>query len=97
VCDFVIANPQTGEISEPRQITKEDVPPGALPIVQDNRELLESYKFGENECGLSKYASSQAGVNPAVPGVLIAGSVVVLGVAIATSRDENDREITPRP
>lgn len=61
-CDFVVANRNTGQITDPEKISSEAVlaygGPDSLPILQDNKELLDSFKFGNNECGLTKTAKA---------------------------------------
>jgi hypothetical protein len=61
-CDFIIANKATGEISEPEPITPQAVDlvggPGALSILKEKSPLLvESFKFGENECNMRAAAT----------------------------------------
>jgi hypothetical protein len=55
-CDFIVANPHTRQITEPEPISAEAIllygGPDSLPFLQDNKELVKSFKFGENECNL---------------------------------------------
>ena len=69
-CDFIVADPRTGEISEPEPITTEAIAANAgesgLPLLQPtkkNPELLPEFKFGQNECNL-KSAAIQPGPSP---------------------------------
>jgi hypothetical protein len=61
-CDFIVANPHTRQISEPEPITSEAIlaygGPDSLPLLQDNSELVKSFKFGENECNLTQTAKA---------------------------------------
>jgi hypothetical protein len=61
-CDFIVANRATRQITDPETVSSEAVlaygGPNALPLIQDNRELVSSFKFGGNECGLSKTAKA---------------------------------------
>jgi hypothetical protein len=56
-CDFIVANPHTRQITEPEPISAEAIllygGPESLPLLQDNKELVKSFKFGANECNLS--------------------------------------------
>jgi len=61
-CDFIVANKETGEISEPEPITPEAVDlyggPDALSILKEKSPLLvETFKFGENECNMMAAAT----------------------------------------
>jgi hypothetical protein len=67
-CDFIVANRGTREITSPERISNEAVlaygGPAALPILRDNSRLLSSFKFGRNECGLSRSARAQIRSRP---------------------------------
>jgi hypothetical protein len=56
-CDFIVANPHTRQITEPEPISAEAIllygGPESLPLLQNNEELVKSFKFGENECNLT--------------------------------------------
>lgn len=56
-CDFIVANPHTRQITEPEPISAEAIllygGPDSLPLLQNNEELVKSFKFGENECNLA--------------------------------------------
>jgi hypothetical protein len=56
-CDFIVANPNTRQITEPEPISAEAIllygGPDSLPLLQNNEELVKSFKFGENECNLA--------------------------------------------
>jgi len=56
-CDFIVANPNTRQITEPEPISAEAIllygGPESLPLLQNNEELVKSFKFGENECNLT--------------------------------------------
>jgi hypothetical protein len=56
-CDFIVANRNTRQITEPEPISAEAIllygGPESLPLLQNNEELVKSFKFGENECNLA--------------------------------------------
>ena len=56
-CDFIVANPHTRQITEPEPISAEAIllygGPESLPLLQNNEELVKSFKFGANECNLT--------------------------------------------
>jgi len=61
-CDFIVANKNDRQITEPEPITAEAIllygGPDSLPLLQDNSELVKSFKFGENECNLVQTAKA---------------------------------------
>src|SRR4026209_220008 len=56
-CDFIVANPHTRQITEPEPISAEAIllygGPESLPLLQNNEELVKSFKFSENDCNLT--------------------------------------------
>jgi hypothetical protein len=56
-CDFIVANKRTRQITEPEPISAEAIllygGPDSLPLLQNNEELVKSFKFGKNECNLA--------------------------------------------
>jgi hypothetical protein len=61
-CDFIVADRRNRQVTEPEAISSEAIlaygGPDSLPLLQDNSELVKSFKFGENECGLTQTAKA---------------------------------------
>jgi hypothetical protein len=58
-CDFIVANAATRQITDPEAISPEAIlaygGPDVTPaFLKDNSELVSGFKFGRNECGLTK-------------------------------------------
>jgi hypothetical protein len=71
-CDFIVANKETGEISEPQPISVEAVDlyggQGAFPIIKEkSTDLLDKFKFGENECNMMAAAAVPGGEDTPPP------------------------------
>jgi hypothetical protein len=67
-CDFIVADPQNRQITEPEPISLEAIlahgGPGALPLLQDNSELVRNFTFGANECNLKQTAKAHTDNDP---------------------------------
>jgi hypothetical protein len=68
-CDFVVANRETGEISEPEPISLQAAEfyggKDSFSIIKEkNPDLLDRFKFGDNECNMMAAAPGRGTENP---------------------------------
>src|SRR5688572_1256570 len=88
VCDFIVADKETREITDPRPVSDELVDPEDLPILRDDEELLEGFKLGGIGCGL--LAKSASASSPALAAGVLGAAVAAAIAVIATKKNEDE-------
>lgn len=92
-CDFIVADKEKREITDPRPVSDELVDPEDLPILRDDEDLLEGFKLGGIGCGL--LAKSASASSPALAAGVLGAAVAAAIAVIATKKNEEEKSITP--
>ena len=95
VCDFIVADKESRQITDPQQVSDDLVDPEEFPILRDDEELLEGFKLGGIGCGL--LAKSASASSPALAAGVLAAAVAGAIVVIASKKDEEEESISPPP
>jgi hypothetical protein len=92
-CDFIVANRETREITDPKPISDEYVQPDEFPILRDDSELVGGFKLNVFACGLAK-ASAQAASTATVAAAVVGAGAIGGIVALANSQDNDEQPAT---